>query len=181
MIKGFFRKIAEIFGIKKNTDKSNSGFDYNLQRLEKESDAIVLPYILDIRYENDIIEKDIRVKYSMIVGYYLDKLFETISDCVYSDNSTEHTDSFEITNRKLNINVVYNSFRHYREYSNVVLNVFGIGIKKIEIHITNDKHLDRFRCLLLVCKKLHEAKVKNESFIQKLNDLELVCNKISEK
>lgn len=181
MIKSFFRKIAEIFGIKKNTDKSNSGFDYNLQRLEKESDAIVLPYILDIRYENDIIEKDIRVKYSMIVGYYLDKLFETISDCVYSNSSTDYTKWFEITNRKLNVNVVYSSFQHYKEYSNVVLAVYGFGIKKIEIQITNDKHLDRFRCLLLVCKKLHEAKAKNESFIQKLNDLELVCNKISEK
>lgn len=181
MIKSFFRKIAEFFGIKKNPAESNSGFDYKLQKLEKISDDIVLPYILDIKYENDIIEKDIRVKYSMIVRYYLDKLFENISDCVYSDNSTDYTKWFEISNRNLNVNVVYNSFEHYKEYSNVILAISGFGIKKIEIQITDDEHLDDFRCLLLVCQKLHKAKAKNESFTQKLNDLKLVCDKISEK
>lgn len=181
MIESFFRKIAEFFGIKNKPVESDSGFDYKLQRLEKESDGIVLPYILDIRIENDILEKDIRVKYSKIVRYYLDKLFENISDCVCSDNSNEHTNSIEISNRKLNISVIYNSFTYYREYLFVVLNIFGIGSKKIEIHITNDEHLDDFRCLLLVCKKIYKAKAENESFVQKLNDLELVWNKISEK
>lgn len=180
MIKSFFRKIAEFFGIKKNPAESNSGFDYKLQKLEKISDAIVLPYILDIRCENDMIEKDIRVKYSMIVRYYLDKLFENISDCKYSDNSSEMTKWFEITNRKLNVTVVFTGAVYYSKYSIVVLNVFGIGNKKIEIQITEDEHLDDFRCLLLVCQKIHKAKVKNESFTQKLNDLELVCDKISE-
>lgn len=182
MIEGFFRKIVEFFGIKKKPVESNSGFDHKLQRLEKESDDIVLPHILDISIENDIIEKDIRVLNNEIVEYYLDKLFENINDCEYSTTNEYNCSFFSISSRKLKVCVTYNGSIHNRSFLNIVLNILDSERnKRIEIPITDDEHLNKFKCFLLACQKIHKVKTKNKGFVEQLKDLESLYNKIQNK